>query len=408
MAHSAVAYAKALAPPPHDGLHHLDRARRHQHGDGRRRRARQPPAGAADPGRRLRQPPARSRAAAGRGFRRRHGLGQRLLPPGFALFRPHHPARADHAGARARACGADRPGRMRPRDARLLPGRAGRGLRLPRKLLRRAAAPVPPPCPGCGRTRRGRPPAARRQEAPDRRRRRRALCGRRGASSQPSPSGTAFPVPRPRPANPRCRTTIALAWARSASPAPAAANAMAAEADVVLAVGTRLADFTTGSAALFGTAQAIIGLNVQPFDAGQAPAPIRWWPTLRSASTALDGASGDWRAPAAWSERGAAAQGGMDRDGRDLHRSDQCRTAVRRPGDRRRAARARVPPTSWSARPAACRANCTSSGMPRQPLGYHAEYGYSTHGLRDRRRARGQDGAAGPRGLRACSATAPT
>ena len=35
------------APPPHDGLHHLDRPRRHQHGDGRGGRACQPPAGAA-------------------------------------------------------------------------------------------------------------------------------------------------------------------------------------------------------------------------------------------------------------------------------------------------------------------------------------------------------------------------
>ena len=32
-------------------------------------------------------------------FRRRHGQRQRLLPPGLALFRPHHAARADHARA---------------------------------------------------------------------------------------------------------------------------------------------------------------------------------------------------------------------------------------------------------------------------------------------------------------------
>ena len=67
---------------------------------------------------------ARSRVAAGRGFRRRHRQRQRLLPPGVALFRPHHPPRADRAGAHARFCRADRPRRMRPRHARLLPGRA--------------------------------------------------------------------------------------------------------------------------------------------------------------------------------------------------------------------------------------------------------------------------------------------
>ena len=44
-------------------------------------------------------------AAAGRGLRRRHRLGQRRLPPGQPLLRPHHPARAaaDRAAPRLRA-----------------------------------------------------------------------------------------------------------------------------------------------------------------------------------------------------------------------------------------------------------------------------------------------------------------
>ena len=46
---------------------------------------------------------------------------------------------------------------------------------------------------------------------------------------------------------------------------------------------------------------------------------------------------------------------------------------------------------------------CAAGSMPgdlhklwrtRDPKGYHVEYGYSTHGLRDRRRARDQDGGA--------------
>ncbi|WP_262692720.1 3D-(3,5/4)-trihydroxycyclohexane-1,2-dione acylhydrolase (decyclizing) [Kordiimonas aestuarii] len=46
------------------------------------------------------------------------------------------------------------------------------------------------------------------------------------------------------------------------------ANELAAEADVILAVGTRLADFTTGSRALFANPDArIINLNVAAFDA---------------------------------------------------------------------------------------------------------------------------------------------
>ncbi|MGO9769206.1 MAG: thiamine pyrophosphate-binding protein, partial [Roseiarcus sp.] len=53
-----------------------------------------------------------------------------------------------------------------------------------------------------------------------------------------------------------------------------AANARAEEADVVLGVGTRLADFTTGSWALFKNPERrFIGLNVQPFDAVKHRAP---------------------------------------------------------------------------------------------------------------------------------------
>jgi len=49
-----------------------------------------------------------------------------------------------------------------------------------------------------------------------------------------------------------------------------AANDAAEKADVILALGTRLQDFTTGSWALFKNPnRRIIGLNVQPFDAGK-------------------------------------------------------------------------------------------------------------------------------------------
>ena len=46
-----------------------------------------------------------------------------------------------------------------------------------------------------------------------------------------------------------------------------AANQLAAEADVVLAVGTRLADFTTASKTAFHPGATFIGLNVSPLDA---------------------------------------------------------------------------------------------------------------------------------------------
>ena len=48
MAHAAIAYAKQInAPPPRDGLHQLDRSRRHQHGHRRSTGPRQPFAGVA-------------------------------------------------------------------------------------------------------------------------------------------------------------------------------------------------------------------------------------------------------------------------------------------------------------------------------------------------------------------------
>jgi len=79
-----------------------------------------------------------------------------------------------------------------------------------------------------------------------------------------------------------------------------AANRLAAEADLVLAVGTRLQDFTTGSWALFGAAEkTIIGLNVQSFDAGKHRAlPVV--ADAREGLAELAEAVSDWKAPESW------------------------------------------------------------------------------------------------------------
>jgi 3D-(3,5/4)-trihydroxycyclohexane-1,2-dione acylhydrolase (decyclizing) len=83
----------------------------------------------------------------------------------------------------------------------------------------------------------------------------------------------------------------------------AASNAMAREADVVLAVGTRLQDFTTGSWSLFENPdRRIVGINVQPFDAGKH----RALPLVADARTGLGdlaAALGDWRATPEWRAR---------------------------------------------------------------------------------------------------------
>ena len=174
-----------------------------------------------------------------------------------------------------------------------------------------------------------------------------------------------------------------------------ATNAVAAEADVVIGVGTRLQDFTTGSWSLFqGENRRIVSINVTPYDTHKHNA----LPLVADARLALDeisGLLGDHRAP----DVDAGAQGRLDRGGRRGHRrADRQRAADRHAGDRRGPAR-RCPTTrSWSAPPAGCRASCTSSGRPARPNGYHLEYGFSTHGLRDRRRPRRQDGPPGPRG----------
>ena len=86
----------------------------------------------------------------------------------------------------------------------------------------------------------------------------------------------------------------------------AAANSLAADADVVLAVGTRLQDFTTGSATLFRAKGCqIVALNVQPLDAYKHRA-LPLIADAREGLRELSEALGDWRAPDAWTERAHA------------------------------------------------------------------------------------------------------
>ena len=86
-----------------------------------------------------------------------------------------------------------------------------------------------------------------------------------------------------------------------------AANDAAARADVILAVGTRLSDFTTGSRALFRhPGRRLIGLNVHPLDAAKhAALPLVGdaQVTLRLLSSHLD----NRRAPAAWTQSATAS-----------------------------------------------------------------------------------------------------
>jgi 3D-(3,5/4)-trihydroxycyclohexane-1,2-dione acylhydrolase (decyclizing) len=81
------------------------------------------------------------------------------------------------------------------------------------------------------------------------------------------------------------------------------ANALAAEADVVLAIGTRLQDFTTGSWTVFGNPDfRLIAINAARFDATKHRA-ISVVCDAREGITELDAALTEYRAPAAWTEK---------------------------------------------------------------------------------------------------------
>ncbi len=157
-----------------------------------------------------------------------------------------------------------------------------------------------------------------------------------------------------------------------------AANTLAREADVILAVGTRLQDFITGSRALLPGEATLIQLNIQPFDAGKHHAVPLIGDAQRTLSE-LSAALGDYAAPNAWQERSTAltaewnaaveeatapGQAGLPSDAQVIG-------AVNRTGDARDIV------------------VCAAGGLPgeleklwrsSEPGGYHVEYGFSCMG----------------------------
>ncbi len=158
-----------------------------------------------------------------------------------------------------------------------------------------------------------------------------------------------------------------------------AANALADEADAVLAVGTRLADFTTGSSALFGDRAArFVMLNVQPFDAGKYGAQPLVADALAGLE-ALDRALGEGRSPAAWTDRA------------ESEKARWTETAARylAPGNDERPSDAQVLGAMMRVGQGSDVVVCAAGGLPGElhklwnagePLGYHLEYGYSCMG----------------------------
>jgi len=79
-----------------------------------------------------------------------------------------------------------------------------------------------------------------------------------------------------------------------------AANQAASDADVILAIGTRLQDFTTASWTLFENSdRRLLALNVQPYDAAKHRA-LTLVADAAAGLAALDQALGDYRAPESW------------------------------------------------------------------------------------------------------------
>ena len=197
------------------------------------------------------------------------------------------------------------------------------------------------------------------------------FCGERGVPEAETQSGKSS-LPD---AHPMATGGIGVAGT-------SAANALAAEADLVLAVGTRLQDFTTGSWSLFGSRDLrIVGLNTQPFDAAKHAA----FPLVadaRAGIEALEAALGKWRADADWT-------GEVGRAREAWRRAAASSTALPEPG------RA-TPPSDAEVVGAVRRASrpgdivvCAAGGLPGElqkhwdadePLGYHMEYGFSCMG----------------------------
>ncbi|WP_061931447.1 3D-(3,5/4)-trihydroxycyclohexane-1,2-dione acylhydrolase (decyclizing) [Aureimonas sp. AU22] len=159
-----------------------------------------------------------------------------------------------------------------------------------------------------------------------------------------------------------------------------ASNALAADADLILAVGTRLADFTTGSWDLLRKpGHKTVGLNVQPFDAGKNGGETLVTDArvgLDVLSAALDGYStGD-----GWTEKAEA----LKREWMAAADAATAPTNAPAPSDAQvigAVQRALGGPETILL--------CAAGGLPgelhklwqaERPGGYHMEYGFSTMG----------------------------
>jgi len=159
-----------------------------------------------------------------------------------------------------------------------------------------------------------------------------------------------------------------------------AANALAADADVVLAVGTRLTDFTTGSHSLFAQAK-LVNLNVNAFDARKWRG-VELVADAKRGLEALSAALPAWRVEPAWQERARRAAADWRADVARLTGARE--VALPYDGDVIGAVQ-----RSAADSPADDIVVCAAGTLPAElhklwrtavPGGYHMEYGYSCMG----------------------------
>jgi 3D-(3,5/4)-trihydroxycyclohexane-1,2-dione acylhydrolase (decyclizing) len=158
-----------------------------------------------------------------------------------------------------------------------------------------------------------------------------------------------------------------------------AANALATEADVVLAIGTRLQDFTTGSRALFSNPDwRLINLNITPYDAakhGGIGIVADAWVGIE----ALDHTIAHYQAPGEWRERA----------GMEIERWNQTAKKALAADNTLRPSDAQVIGAIARRVGKNDTVVCAAGGLPGElhklwratdNRGYHLEYGYSCMG----------------------------
>lgn len=158
----------------------------------------------------------------------------------------------------------------------------------------------------------------------------------------------------------------------------AAANTLAREADLILAVGTRLQDFSTGSRALLPGQARLVQLNIQPFDAAKHAA-VPLVADARAGLQALAAALADHTAPPAWQAR---ITGLLEDWNRDV-------MAATAPGNQELPTDAQVVGAVNRAARAGDVVVCAAGGLPGElhklwrsarAGDYHMEYGFSCMG----------------------------